>query len=129
MIQAVNNKVMLTDGVYSAGKKLVQVVIPAASTAYFALGNIWGLPAVDKVTGSLAVVAVFIGACLGLSSKNFDASGAAFDGNMVGHLDPESGKTTYTMEFHGDLDNMLAQPQATFKIVPPSATSGNAPTE
>jgi hypothetical protein len=129
MLQAVNNKVMLSDEVYSAGKKLVQVILPAASTAYFALGNIWGFPAVDKVTGSLAVVAVFIGACLGISSRNFDASGAAFDGNMVGQTDPESGKTTYTMVFHGDPEDIVKQDSVRFKVVPPTATSGNAPSE
>lgn len=128
MLTAANNKVMLTDTAYSVGKKLVQVVVPAASTAYFTLGTIWGLPGVDKVTGTLAVVAVFIGACLGISSKNFDASGAAFDGNMLGHTD-ESGKTTYTLEFHGDPQTIVNHDAVSFKVVPGDATSANAPTE
>lgn len=129
MLQTVNNKVMLTDEVYTVGKKLVQIVIPAASAAYFSLGTIWGLPAVDKVTGSLAVAAVFIGACLGISSKNFDTSQAGFDGNMVGHTDSESGKTTYTLEFHGDPQDIVKQAAVTFKVVPTSPNAGTAPTK
>lgn len=123
MLQTVNNKIMLTENVYAAGKKLVQVIIPAGSTAYFTLGNIWGLPAVDKVTGSLAVIATFIGACLHISSKNFDTSQAAFDGNMVGHTDPESGKTTYTLEFHGDPESIVKQDAVTFKVVPKAVST------
>lgn len=128
MLKTANNKVMLTDTAYSVGKKLVQVVIPATSTAYFALGTIWGLPGVDKVTGTLAVVAVFIGACLGISSKNFDTSGAAFDGNMVGHKDP-SGKTVYTLEFHGDPQTIINQEAVSFKVVPGDVSAANAPSE
>lgn len=127
MLQTVNNKVMLTDNIYAAGKKLVQVIIPAGATAYFTLGTIWGLPAVDKVTGSLAVVAVFIGACLGISSKNFDASEAAFDGKMIGHTD-ENGKTMYTLEWPGDPADIVNQKAVTFKVVPPAASPGPAPT-
>lgn len=123
MFTKTNERLMLSDGAYAAGKKLVQVIIPAASSAYFALGTIWGLPGVEKVTGTLAVVAVFIGACLGFSSKSFDASGAAFDGQMVGHTDP-SGKTTYTLEFHGDPQTIVNQETVSFKVVP----GGSAPT-
>lgn len=128
MLQVTNNKVMLTDSWYGLGKKAVQIYIPAASAAYFALGGIWGLPYVDKITGTLAVLATFIGVCLGISSKQFDASDAAFDGKMVGHTD-DSGKTTYTLEFHGNPEDIVKQDQVHFKVEPSAPSSGNAPTE
>lgn len=132
MLQTVNGKTMLTDKVYSAGKKLVQVIIPAASSAYFALGSIWGLPAVEKVVGTLAVVAVFIGACLGLSSSNFDASGAAHDGRMI-VLPKTDGGLAYRLDL-GDTDpaDLQNKDSVSFKVVAssdPNATQGNPPSD
>jgi hypothetical protein len=120
MLQTVNGKTMLEDNVYSFGKKAVQVYIPAVSAFYFALGNIWGFPAIEKVTGSLAVLAVFIGTLLGISSKNFDKSGAGYVGNMI-VVPKEDGAFTYTLDVKDNIDvaDLQDKDSISFKVVPP----------
>jgi hypothetical protein len=101
MLQKTNDRIMFTDRTYARGKKLVQVWIPACSTLYFGLGNIWGFPAVEEVVGSFAVLATFLGVCLGISSSQYDASEAAFDGNLVIKTNDE-GRKLFSLEVNGD---------------------------
>jgi hypothetical protein len=68
---------------YERMKSFVQVWIPATSSAYFALATIWGLPAADKVVGTLAVVATFLGVTLKISSNNYYNSDLPYDGDLV----------------------------------------------
>lgn len=118
MLKMVNGKMMLDDNVYGFGKKAVQIYIPAVSALYFALGNIWGFPAIEQVTGSLAVIAVFIGTVLGISSKNFDKSEAGYVGNMI-VVPGENGGFTYTLDVKDDIDvaDLQDKDSISFKVV------------
>lgn len=89
MLVKTNDKVMLSDKAYRWGKKLVQVILPAIASLYFGLAKIWGLPDAEEVVGSIAVITTFLGVVLGVSSMNYDASGAAFDGDLHILPDPE----------------------------------------
>lgn len=115
LLQTVNGRTMFTDGVYKVGKKLVLVVIPAFSTLYFTLGNIWDLPAVEQVVGTCAAIATFLGVCLGLSSVQFDQSGAAHDGRVVVTTD-ETGKKLFSLELNGDPENLDQKEALSFKV-------------
>lgn len=115
MFQRTNGKLMFTDSMYSFGKKLVQVYIPAVSSLYFGLGNIWGFPAIESVVGSFAVIATFIGVCLGLSSKQYDASEAAYEGDIVVTTNDE-GRKLFSLEIHGDPNELEKQSSITFKV-------------
>lgn len=117
MFQKHNGKIMLSDGGYAKGKKIVQIWIPALSSLYFGLGNIWGFPSVEQVVGTLAVVATFLGVCLGLSSRQYDSSGAAFDGQInVDTID--GGKKVFSLELKGDPEQIETKEAVTFKINP-----------
>lgn len=122
MLQTINGKTMLEDNVYSVGKKAVQIYIPAFSALYFGLGNIWGFPAIEQVTGSCAVIAVFIGAVLRISSNNFDQSGAG-DGDQIGKMVVVSkgdGAFTYTLDVDPEIDlvDIQDKDKISFKVVP-----------
>lgn len=117
MLTKTNNKVMLTENAYSWGKKIVQVGIPALSALYFGLGSIWGLPKVEEVVGTLAVLATFIGVCLGISSKQYDASGAAYDGELE-VTKPVEGVKRFTLNLSGDPDELVEKKSITFKVNP-----------
>lgn len=115
MIQKVNGKRMFTKEFYDFGKKVVQVYLPALSTLYFSLGNIWGFPHVPEVVGSCAIVATFFGVCLGLSSKSFDASGAGYFGEITTHESPK-GKKLYSLDIKGDPEEIDNRDSVTFKV-------------
>lgn len=115
MLQKVNNHTMLSDGSYHLGKQLVQVYIPAASALYFGLGSIWGLPAVEQVVGTLAVVATFLGVCLGLSSKQYDVSEAAYDGKVMVETNETGGKL-FSLELDGDPTEIEQKSSVSFKV-------------
>lgn len=117
MLKTVNDKTMLNDSAYAFGKKLVQIYIPASSSLYFGLASIWDLPAADKVTGTLALVATFLGVCLGLSSKQYDASGAGTDGELEvsEHAD---GHKIFSLNVNGDPEALAEKSSITFKVVP-----------
>lgn len=61
----------LPNSVYDYLKFLCTVFIPAFSSLYFGLSQIWGFPYGEEVTGTLAVIATFIGALIGISSINY----------------------------------------------------------
>lgn len=61
----------LSNRVYDILKTCCTVVIPAVSVLYATLSEIWGLPLATQICGTLAGIAVFIGALIGLSSKKY----------------------------------------------------------
>lgn len=111
-----NGKLMLSDGFYAFGKKLVQLVIPAVSSLYFALASIWHLPAAGQVVGTLAVLATFLGTLLHISSTQYDASGAKYDGNLVVTPDPQGEGKTFSFELNDHPSALVDKKEVSFKV-------------
>ena len=61
----------LSNGVYDALKFLCTILLPSCGALYFALSKIWGLPYAEEVVGTLAAIATFIGALIGISSAQY----------------------------------------------------------
>lgn len=80
-------KPFLSSTWYDRLKWLAQIGLPGLGTLYFTLAQVNGLPAAEQVVGSIMAVDVFLGLCLGLSSKQYNNSGAAFDGSV--NLEPD----------------------------------------
>lgn len=116
MLQKVNGKWMFTDSVYSFGKRAVQIYIPAFSSLYYGLGNIWGFPYITQVVGSCAVIATFFGVLLGISSKQFDSSEAGYDGAIKIIKSPKTGKKTYSLDLKGDPEDIDKKTSVKFKV-------------
>jgi hypothetical protein len=83
----------LSNSVYDKLKWVVQIFLPALSAAYFALANIYDWSNAEKVVGTIAVITVFLGALLGLSSAQYRKSGLEFSGQMLVKVDPEGAIT------------------------------------
>jgi hypothetical protein len=111
-----NNPFLLGDKMYNFVKKLVQVIIPAGGALYFALSKIWGFPHGEDVVGSLMAVATFLGVVLGISSAQYTASGAGYQGHMT--VQPNSdGVTKVTgLHFDGEPKDLEGKSAMTFKI-------------
>jgi hypothetical protein len=88
---------------YDIMKRIVQVVLPALASLYFGLAQIWGLPKTEEVIGTIAIVTTFLGFVLGISTKTYNESDAAFDGTVVVTLelndDPEKIEQMHSVRF------------------------------
>lgn len=109
------SSIELSNGLYNALKKLVQVILPAASALYFGLAAIWDLPAAEQVVGTIAVVTTFLGVSLGISSNQYHNSDRPYDGTVVVIPGEEEGVKRYSLELDTDLDQALASGKLTFK--------------
>lgn len=112
-----NGRLMFSDGFYAFGKKLVQIILPAFGSLYFGLGHVWNLPNVEQVVGTVTVVATFIGTCLGLSSRSYDASGAAYEGHLTVQPMLDTGVPKVTgLHFDGEPADLKDKDSITLKV-------------
>ena len=56
---------------YDILKYVALLIIPALATFVNAVGIVWGIPHTNEVTATLTAFGVFLGATLGISSKNY----------------------------------------------------------
>lgn len=82
---------VFSNKVYDKLKFLAQVVLPALGTLYATLAGLYGLSNSEAVVGTIMAVDFFLGAVLGLSTKSYNNSPAAFDGTFFVE-DGEDGK-------------------------------------
>lgn len=61
----------LSNDTYDILKKIALIILPALATLWLTLGKIWGLPYTTEIGATITAVAVFLGACLEISSKNY----------------------------------------------------------
>lgn len=106
---------MYKDKTYNRIKILVQMILPAISALYFGLASIWGLPDAEKVVGTIAAFTTFLGICLGISSKQYHESDAAYDGSIVVST-PKVGKKRFSLELNGDPDDLEGKEFIRFKV-------------
>lgn len=57
---------------YDILKRVALIVIPALATFVNAVGIVWGIPHANEVTATITALGVFLGATLGVSSKNYE---------------------------------------------------------
>ena len=60
----------LSNETYDILKKVALIFLPALATLWLTVGKIWGLPYTTEIGATVTAVAVFLGACLEVSSKN-----------------------------------------------------------
>ena len=64
-------KFRMSNATYDVLKFIAQIVLPACGTLYFALATIWGLPYGEQIVGTITAVDAFLGAILGVSTKQY----------------------------------------------------------
>lgn len=62
----------LSNHVYDCMKWIVMIVIPALTTAYVGLSEIWGFPYAAEIAKTSAVVCTLLGALLGISTAQYN---------------------------------------------------------
>lgn len=106
---------VMKPGFYDVSKKLVQVILPAIASLYFSLSTIWGLPAADKVVGTIAVITTFLGVSLGISHSRWKSSDASTVGDFVVQED-QGGAAGYRLVVNQDPEAMAHKERITFKV-------------
>jgi hypothetical protein len=100
--------------VYDVLKWIVQIVLPAIATLYFALAQIWGLPKAEEVIGSIASITIFLGAILGISTAAYNRSDNKYDGQII--ISQTDEKKLYNLELSGDPEDLDTKQSVLFKI-------------
>ena len=98
---------------YDILKWTAQIGLPSFGTLYFALAALWGLPAADEVVGTTVAVDAFLGAILGLSSKQYDSTAS---GTMVVTRSEEGEIAGYSMELDEDPVGLADKKEVRFRI-------------
>lgn len=63
----------LSNKLYDILKRIALYVLPALATLWLTLAKIWGFPYGTEIGATITAVDVFLGAVLGISSKNYYA--------------------------------------------------------
>lgn len=70
----------MTNKTYDILKYVALLVMPALATFVNAVGIVWGVAHTNEVTATITAFGVFLGAALGISSKNYEPE---THGNLV----------------------------------------------
>lgn len=111
---------MLSNKMYNFMKKMVQIGIPATSSLYFGLAQIWGLPYAEQIVGSLALIATFLGVVLGLSTMAYNNSDDKYDGTAVVEINQETGSKVVSLVLNSDPYLIDEKKDIFFKVQPES---------
>jgi hypothetical protein len=99
---------------YDVLKAFALLWLPTLATAYMGLAEYWDLPKVHEIVGSIVVIDTALGFLLKISSSNYDASGAKFDGKIL----VEPNEDGVSINFHGLAEALDAgKEEVTFKVV------------
>ena len=70
----------MTNKTYDAIKYVALIIVPALATFVSAVGIVWGIPYTSEATTTITAFGVFLGATIGVSSKNYEPE---THGNLV----------------------------------------------
>jgi hypothetical protein len=104
----------LSDNVYTKLRIFVEILLPAFSTLYFTLAQIWGFPNPEKVVGSLAAVTTFLGLILRSARRSYNKSDAKYDGHL--NVVEEDGKQVFSLDLMSDPEKLADKKDILFKV-------------
>lgn len=110
-----------SNGVYNFLKQLAQYWFPAAGALYAGLAGLWGWPWAVQIVGSIALIDIFLGVLLGISTAAYNASGAGVDGALV--VNTSGAVETHSLEFNQPLTTLSQQKTVTLAVTPSTVTS------
>lgn len=100
----------LSDKTYNRLKWIAQYLLPALAALWLGLAKVWNLPLGSEIGATISLIDVFLGAVLGISSKNYQGDGSL----VINTEDPE--KDIYSLELNGDIADLSEKKSVTFKV-------------
>lgn len=73
----------LTNKAYDLLKKIVQIILPGLATLYTGLAELWNLPYVTAVVGTITLLTVFLGLVLSISTRQYNKTEGSPDADLV----------------------------------------------
>lgn len=111
-----NTGFQLGNRTYDRVKFLVTIVLPAFAALYIALGQLWELPKIEEVVGTITAIATFLGVALGVSSKNYDPESETEPvGNFILRQTPNDG-TAIVLDLEKDPASLPSNSLITFRL-------------
>lgn len=62
----------LSNKAYDILKWIALILLPAITTAYFGLAQLWHFPHAEEIVGTLTIIDTFLGAILGISTSSYN---------------------------------------------------------
>lgn len=104
---------LLSNRMYDRLRLAATILLPGLSGLYFGLAEIWNLPYQAQVSGTIAVINVFVGVLIAFARALHEASGAKYDGVMI----IESGEDGDQLRLkHVDYTALDTKDQLVFKL-------------
>jgi hypothetical protein len=112
----------LDNSTYDKLKFIALVVLPALATLVVAVNPLWDIPNQDAIVGTIIAVDTFLGALLGLSSKQYNEAAENFDGYLDAEgEDPDTGHPNLNLVITKPPQDLLGGNQVRLRIGrPPS---------
>jgi len=108
---------LFSNRVYDVLKYIALVILPAASALYFGLGEIWDLPKVTEVIGTISVLDTVLGMIIRSDNIRYRNSDARFDGKIA-EVEVK-GDNNYSLDVKGDPAEVLeTQEEVLLKVSP-----------
>lgn len=64
----------LSNKTYDILKYVVTIFLPALTTLWLTVASIWHIPYGEPIGATMGAITVFLGALIGISSKNYNSS-------------------------------------------------------
>lgn len=107
-------KLFLSNVWYDRLKWVAQIGLPAVGTLYFTIAMIYGLPAAQEIVGTIVALDTFLGAVLGLSSKQYNNSDERFDGVL--EVVENDNRLIHTLQIATPPEELREKGSITFKV-------------
>lgn len=105
----------LSNRAYDTLNWIVKILLPALTTLYVALGQLWGLPFVEPVAGTLAAFTVALGALLVKSNANYRNQDTVSDGVLSFSTD-DADKPLVSVQLETPVADLYGKTVATFRV-------------
>ena len=100
---------------YDHLKNAVQIYLPALSALYLGIAQLYGIPAPEKIVGTIALVTTFLGVCLKVSSTRYASSDADTVGAFVVAEDG-GGAAGYRLILNENPETLADKQRITFAV-------------
>jgi hypothetical protein len=107
---------ILNNRLYNILKSIAQIWLPALGTLIFTFTDVWGLSYGPQIVGTITAVDTFLGVGLGLSSRVYNSSDKAFDGDIVVNT-KDPAKDTYSLNLGIPIAEIAGKKSINFRVM------------